>query len=158
MDYEEKFYDFVYPDPNTGCFWWTGRLKDSGYGLVNYKGRRRLAHRVAMEMAGFNIDGSYVLHKCHNRQCVNLDHLYLGDHNDNMRDMANVGSTKGERHWNCSLSDDDITECFRMRFKEGRQVNQIADDFSVTPKYMSAILSGKKRKKLTESLLEVARR
>ena len=38
-------------------------------------------------------DGILVLHKCDNRPCVNyVEHLYLGNNSDNMRDAIRAGT------------------------------------------------------------------
>ena len=36
-----------------------------------------------------------VLHKCHNRKCVNPEHLYQGTYTDNARDTVKAGRAKG---------------------------------------------------------------
>ncbi len=47
-------------------------------------------HRVAWMLShGRRIPANrWVLHRCHNRLCVNPKHLYIGTHGDNMRDLA----------------------------------------------------------------------
>ena len=77
------------------CVIWTGYCNAArgGYGIT---GRRKRAHRVAWEKAFGEIpDGLHVLHRCDNPPCVNPEHLFLGTHADNMRDMCDKGRRKG---------------------------------------------------------------
>lgn len=80
--------------PN-GCWEWTGNLNDSGYGVitaVNHGYTMARVHRIMFERENGDIpDGMEVRHKCDNPPCVNPDHLVLGTHADNMRDMAERG-------------------------------------------------------------------
>jgi len=77
----------------TLCWEFTGALNNSGYGVVRFKGKPRLAHRVMFSIAfpDVNIEKLQVLHKCDNPKCVNPLHLFTGSHQDNMADMTNKG-------------------------------------------------------------------
>jgi len=47
------------------------------------------AHRVIWAEANGSIPaGMFVLHKCDTPPCINLEHLYLGTHADNMADKV----------------------------------------------------------------------
>lgn len=95
--------------PN-GCWPWTARLDEDGYGEVYiskaersaghpFRGSHVGSHRVAWWLDRGSIGALWVLHTCHNRACCNVAHLYLGTHADNMRDMVEAGrQAKGERN------------------------------------------------------------
>lgn len=78
-----------------GCWNWLGKTKTAeGYGRI-WDGESRenprnvLAHRVVWELTYGPIpDGLEVCHTCDNPKCVRPDHLFLGTHSDNMRDMT----------------------------------------------------------------------
>lgn len=79
----------------TGCWEWVGSRRHRGYGQVNFKGKIRKAHRVAWELSfGIVPDGLSVLHKCDNPPCINPDHLFVGDQQDNINDMFTKGRQK----------------------------------------------------------------
>ncbi len=62
------------------------------YTQVNRGGKVQYMHRYLWEQINGKIpDGMYVLHKCNNRACINPEHLYLGTHAQNMRDVAKSG-------------------------------------------------------------------
>jgi YesN/AraC family two-component response regulator len=79
----------------TGCWEWIGCLSKKGYGYFsiskNNKEIRIGVHRVAYEMAiGIMIPNNMeICHQCDNRKCVNISHLRVGTHQDNVKDMIN---------------------------------------------------------------------
>lgn len=81
------------PEPNSGCWLWLNRLNDCGYGLFSLNKHHKVhAHRASwIAHRGTIPVGLSVLHKCDVRCCVNPDHLFLGTHVDNMRDMVKKG-------------------------------------------------------------------
>lgn len=94
-----------YIDKAATCFAWTGHVDEHGYGYITLKCRdgkfRSLrAPRVLWELTNGPIpDGQYICHHCDNPNCVRPDHLFLGSHEDNMRDMREKGrAATGDRN------------------------------------------------------------
>lgn len=92
----DRFWSHVDPEPNSGCWlWsgaWNGKWNVCGYGRFNIDGVMRQAHRWAYEhFRGPIPDGLFACHKCDTPPCVNPDHLFLGTAVDNMADMIRKG-------------------------------------------------------------------
>ena len=96
----ERFWAKVEPEPNSGCFLWTGFVSPSGYGIFRerYRGKGTGAHRYAFEATrgpipnGLNLD-----HLCRVRSCVNPDHLEPVTHQENVR-RGLVSTSAKARH------------------------------------------------------------
>lgn len=74
------------PEPNSGCWLWTGADMPSGYGQIWFRGRRRNAHRASYEFFNGEVArGCEVHHVCNTRACVNPSHLVAVTHRINMR-------------------------------------------------------------------------
>lgn len=83
------------------CLIWTGASSRDGYANITVEKKRRNAHRVAYELTHGPIpNGLQVDHACHNRACVNVDHLRLVTRLENQRNQSgpHTNSTTGVRN------------------------------------------------------------
>lgn len=106
----DTFEKYIMPEPNSGCWLWTGSVTRHGHGTFHVKRKTVSAHRLAFERFKGRIpDGLYVLHKCDVRCCVNPDHLWVGTQSDNLKDMASKGrSCLGEKNTRAKLTESDV--------------------------------------------------
>jgi Zinc-binding loop region of homing endonuclease len=109
----ERFESHYIPEPNSGCWLWTSQKNNKNYGLLRIHDhgvvKKVQAHRLSVVLSGRVLaDHEHVLHKCDNPYCVNPDHLQVGSHAENMRDMKNKGrgrSVCGMAHPKSKLTD-----------------------------------------------------
>lgn len=78
------------------CMNWDGSTNKSGYGSIRVGATSVLAHRAAYFIHYGEIpDGMCVCHSCDNPKCCNPNHLFLGSHAENMKDMQGKGRRSG---------------------------------------------------------------
>uniref|UniRef100_A0A973WQ56 HNH endonuclease n=2 Tax=Bradyrhizobium quebecense TaxID=2748629 RepID=A0A973WQ56_9BRAD len=90
------------------CWEWTGHCKRNGYGEFD----RGYAHRASWKLNTGQDPAAQVLHKCDNRKCVRIDHLFLGSIADNMRDKQLKGRAANK------LTPEEVSE---IRSSQGTQ-------------------------------------
>ncbi len=84
---EERFWQYVSPEPMSGCWLWTGGLNSAGYGQISLRGAgMECAHRVSYRIHKGPVPMYLEInHRCMVRSCVNPDHLEAVTHRENMR-------------------------------------------------------------------------
>lgn len=123
-DRKARFLSKIEIMPETGCWeWQAGKYRDYkgnySYGQFWWGENKSVkASRAAwMLLRGPIPEGGQILHKCNNPPCCNPDHLYVGDHDQNMRDRDESGRTsKWDKRYNFKRSDDliiKLKECFK---------------------------------------------
>lgn len=129
----DKFETNYIPEPNSGCWLWTGAQHRQGYGSLSWKHKPMLAHRVSWEIYRGKIpDGLLVLHKCDLTCCINPDHLFLGTHSDNMFDCGKKGRSnkKGSINGNAKI-DEETVRIIRRAPRRPGLLKELSERFGI---------------------------
>lgn len=120
----DRFMSYVMPEPNTGCWFWTGAVIGKGrkaHGVSYANGKRILAHRLSFIIHKDQIpEGLIICHHCDNPRCVNPDHLYAGTDQQNAMDKVRRGRNRnpvGEKHGRAVYTEDIVTKALEMRLQ-----------------------------------------
>lgn len=128
---------WVIPEPNSGCWLWTGTVNPGGYGCVGFHKKTRGAHKVSYLLKHGTIpDGMDLDHLCRVRSCVNPDHLEPVTRSENLRrgeagdNLARAALSKthcpaghpysGTNLYICPRGHRDCVTCQRQRVRDWR--------------------------------------
>lgn len=156
MSVEERFWSKV--DTTGDCWIWTSAIVTGGYGVLHIGNKNIKAHRLAWEFERGEIpEGLFVLHRCDTPNCVRIDHLFLGTHDDNMQDMVQKGrsarsenhgqhihperTARGGNHGKAKLNEEKV-RCIKQYIREGRTHADIADQYGVSVGTINNIAQG----------------
>jgi len=129
---EKRFWSKV--DKSGDCWNWTGFRDRNGYGRIMIGGITSGAHRCSWEDSFGPIPANmFVCHHCDNPSCINPDHLFLGTHLENVRDMVAKGRQRcgvvlGELHHKAMLTAKQVIE-IRIRSELGASRACLAREF-----------------------------
>lgn len=111
MSHNKK--DIEFDIDSNGCHVCTSHKPNSnGYPRKQFNGTVKTIYKHLFEQSnGEAPSGMVIRHKCDNTMCINVEHLELGTHSDNMRDMVDRNrSLKGEANTRAILSEQDVRE------------------------------------------------
>lgn len=136
----ERFWRKVSRPGMLECWEWQGSFLRRGYGQFSVSHASTChAHRMAYLLTFPEWDGKgFVCHRCDNPPCCNPAHLFVGTHQENMRDMIAKGRKiimRGTAHGRGRLTEADILE-IRQSTKTGIE---LAAEFGVSQSHISGI-------------------
>lgn len=104
----------------TPCWLWNLRVGTAGYGMLGVMGKTYLAHRWHYEQAKGPIpEGLKLDHLCHQKTCVNPDHLEPVTVRENTR-----------RGRSLKLTDDQARDIWQRR-QHGESIRSLAEEYGV---------------------------
>ena len=126
-------------DAVSDCKNYQGAINTSGYGWVSFRGKQMAASRKAWILERGEIEsGLHVLHRCNNPRCINIDHLYLGNHSRNMRDRAIAGNQN-----NGKLNQEQVAEIRRSYNSKEATQSELSRKYKLSTGYVSDLVKGK---------------
>lgn len=144
MSLAERFWSKVDRRSDDECWEWQGARKSGGYGVMRPEGQRNgptvKAHRMSLMLAGVDVEGVVVRHRCDNPPCVNPAHLEVGTKAENSRDMVDRGRFTRP---NARLTEEQAAQIKALLGFAGLTHKVIASHYGVTRGAVTAIATGR---------------
>jgi len=141
----ERITSRIWPEPNSGCWLWSGSTLWDGYGQTRHPVTKGMVavHRLVFEAANGPIRaGQCVLHRCDNPPCCNPDHLFLGTARENVSDRdRKMRQAVGERNSHAALTESQARE-IRARNPAPKDTVAVAREYGVSRNTVRSICRG----------------
>lgn len=137
---EQRFWSKVDIKDLFGCWEFQGSITEWGYGQIKSNGKMIKAHRFAWEFVFGKIPkGMQINHKCNNRRCCNVSHLYLGTAQQNVDDMTLAGrQARGEKHGKSRFTNSDIINIRKLN-NDGYSKIEISEIYKTSASNIGSI-------------------
>lgn len=119
------------------CWLWEGDKRPNGKGILYGRftienGKGTSAHRYSYKFFNGDIpDNLFICHKCDTPLCVNPNHLFLGSHKENMKDMVNKNRSYKGRGEKKSISKLTNKQASEIRQSDDKREN-LAKKYNVS--------------------------
>ena len=136
----ERFNQKYIIDEKTGCWNWTAALDYEGYAKIRINRKTVSAHRFSYEYYVGPIDSKLeICHNCHNRKCVNYNHMRQDSKSSN-----NIERSYQKTNPMQILSVEEVIEIKKslQNYYIG-QSNDLAHFYKVDPATISSIKKGR---------------
>lgn len=136
------------PVPLCGCRLWTEGATGLDYPQMVIDGAVRYTHRVmlALKLGRPLQRNEHALHECDVPLCIAPDHLFLGTHQDNMRDKCvkgRNGIVRGEASGMSKLTQEQVF-AIRGRYAGGGVTHRgLASEFHVSHRTIGDVINRK---------------
>lgn len=118
--------DIILEELENGCIKCVSHCADGdGYTRIRYQGKHeRLFRVIYMLKYGPIPKGMLIRHTCDHPYCCNINHLLIGTHKDNVRDMIERGRVdhrksaikiRGNKNPSSKLTEEQVKEIYRSK-------------------------------------------
>lgn len=129
------------------CIPWPFGMNGAGYGVFQKDGTKWLAHRyIATEKHGpppsDSHDAAHAPIKCHNRSCINPNHVFWATRKENLSHRKDDGTfINGDDHASTVVSDADVKKIRNSK----KSQSDLAKEYKVSQPHISKIKNMKRR-------------
>lgn len=125
------------------CVEYQGAIDSRGYPAIRVGRQVIRGHRLTvLAHRGRIPTGKHVLHHCDNKRCVNLDHLFIGTHADNMADLVAKGlQPRGEQVGVATLTNSQADEIRIRYFTEPTTMERLGAEYGTSATTIGRVIA-----------------